>query len=60
MAPALLAALVAVSALADGERLTAGAETAGVAVAGIVLFRGGSVVLGVAVAAVVTAILRAL
>ena len=59
LAPALLAALVCVSALADGERLTVGADTAGVAVAGVVLWRGGSIVLAVAVAAAVTAALRA-
>ncbi|MDP9400008.1 MAG: AzlD domain-containing protein [Actinomycetota bacterium] len=59
LAPALLAALVCVSALADGERLALGADTAGVGVAGLVLWRGGSIVLAVAVAAVVTAVLRA-
>lgn len=59
MAPALLAALVCASALAEGDRLTVGADTAGVAVAGVVLWRGGSVVLGVVVAAAVTALLRA-
>jgi branched-subunit amino acid transport protein len=60
MAPALLAALVAVSALADGKHLAIGAETAGVAVAGLVFWRGGSVLTGVIVAAAVTALLRAL
>jgi branched-subunit amino acid transport protein len=60
MAPALLAALVCISALADGHRLGIGADTAGVAVAGVVLWRGGSVLLGVALAATVTALLRAL
>ena len=60
MAPALLAALICASALADGERLAVGADTAGVAVAGVVLWRGGSVVAGVAVAAAVTALLRAI
>jgi branched-subunit amino acid transport protein len=59
LAPALLAALVCVSTLADGDRIAVGADTAGVAVAGVVLWRGGSVVLGVVVAAVVTALLRA-
>ena len=58
LAPALLAALVCVSALAEGERLAVGADTAGVAVAGVVLWRGGSIVLAVVVAAVVTAGLR--
>ncbi|WP_205699389.1 AzlD domain-containing protein [Conexibacter sp. SYSU D00693] len=60
MAPALLAALVVTSALADDERWHAGADTVGVACAGVVLWRGGSVILGVVVAAVVTAVLRAL
>ena len=60
MAPALLAALVCASALAKGDRLAVGPETAGVAVGGLVLWRGGSVVAGVAVAAAVTALLRAL
>ena len=60
MAPALLAALVCVSALADGDEWAIGADTAGVAVAGVLLWRGANVVLGVAVAAGVTALLRAL
>jgi branched-subunit amino acid transport protein len=60
MAPALLAALVCVSALADGKHLGIGADTVGVAVAGVVLWRGASVITGVAVAAVITAALRAL
>lgn len=59
MAPALLAALVVTSALADGERLHAGADTAGVAAAGLVLWRGGGVLPAVTVAAAVTAALRA-
>jgi branched chain amino acid efflux pump len=59
MAPALLAALVCVSAFAHGDRLAVGAHTVGVAVAGGVLWRGGSVILGVTVAAATTAILRA-
>lgn len=59
LAPALLAALICANALAEGDRLTVGADTVGVAVAGVVLWRGGSVVAGVAVAAAVTALLRA-
>lgn len=59
LAPALLAALVCASALAEGDRLAVGADTAGVAVAGVILARGGSIVLGVAVAAATTALLRA-
>jgi branched-subunit amino acid transport protein len=60
MAPALLAALVVTSALANEDRWAIGADTAGVAVAGVVLWRGGNVILGVMVSAVVTAGLRAL
>jgi branched-subunit amino acid transport protein AzlD len=59
MAPTLLAALVVTSALADGDRLGVGADTAGVAVGGVLLWRGRSVVLAVAVAVAVTAALRA-
>jgi branched-subunit amino acid transport protein len=59
MAPALLAALVVTAALADGDRLAVGADTAGVAVAGAALWRGVNVVVGVAIAAAVTAGLRA-
>jgi branched-subunit amino acid transport protein len=60
LAPALLAALVCASALADGDRLAVGADTVGVAVAGAMLWRGASVVTGVTVAAAATALLRAL
>ena len=60
MAPALLAALIVTQALADGERLHVGADTAGVAAAGVVIWRGGSIVPAVGVAVVVTAGLRAL
>jgi branched chain amino acid efflux pump len=59
-APALLAALVATAALAEGEKLSIGADTAGVAVAGLALWRGANVIVGVLVAVVVTAGLRAL
>ncbi len=60
LAPALLAALVATQALADGERLAVGADTAGVAAGGLVAWRTGSIVACVIVAAAVTAGLRAL
>lgn len=60
LAPALLAALVCTSAFADGQQLGIGPETAGVAAAGVILVRGGSVVAAVAVAALLTAVLRAL
>ena len=60
MAPALLAALVVTAALADGDHLALGADTAGVGVAGVALWRGANVILGVTIAAGVTAGLRAL
>jgi branched-subunit amino acid transport protein len=60
MAPALLVALVATQALADGERIVIGADTAGVGVAGVVLWRRGSILVAVAAAVLVTAGLRAL
>ena len=59
MAPALLAALVVTAALADGEHWKLGADTAGVAVAGVLLWRGASVVIGVGTAVAITAALRA-
>jgi branched-subunit amino acid transport protein len=60
LAPALLAALVVASTLADGKNLHVGADTAGVAAAGVAFWRGASVIVGVVIAAVVTAGLRAL
>ena len=60
MAPALLAALIVTQALADGERLHVGADTAGVAAAGVFIWRGGSIMPAVGLAVVVTAGLRAL
>lgn len=60
LAPALLAALVVVSVLADGDEWAVGADTAGVTAAGLLYWRTGSVVGCVASAAVVTALLRAL
>lgn len=59
MAPALLAALVVTAALADGDRLALGPDTAGVAAGGLVAWRTESVVACVFVAAAVTALLRA-
>ena len=59
MAPALLAALVCTATLADGDELAVGADTAGVAIAGVALWRGASVIVGVGIAALVTALLRA-
>ena len=58
MAPALLAALVLTSTLASDEHWHVGANTVGVAAAGVVLWRRGPVVLAVVVAVAVTAGLR--
>jgi branched-subunit amino acid transport protein len=60
LAPALLAALIVTQALADGKQLHVGADTAGVAIAGLVAWRGGSVLPAVSLAVLVTAGLRAL
>jgi branched-subunit amino acid transport protein len=59
LAPALLSALVVTQALADGERLALGADSAGVAVAGVALWRGAPIAAAVVIAAGVTALLRA-
>jgi branched chain amino acid efflux pump len=59
MAPALLAALIVTATLADGDRVRIGADTAGVALAGLALWRGVSILTGVAIAVVATAGLRA-
>lgn len=58
LAPALLAALVVTSAIADGPHLQVGADTAGVAIAGLLLLRGVTVLPAVLAAAVATALLR--
>ena len=60
LAPALLAALVAVAVLSDGERWAVGEDTVGVAASGVVFWRTGSIVACVVVAAALTAGLRAL
>jgi branched-subunit amino acid transport protein len=57
---ALLAALVVTNALADGRRLAVGADTLGVAVAALLLWRRAHVLVVVVVAAAVTATARAL
>jgi branched-subunit amino acid transport protein len=59
LAPALLSALVVVSALADGRHLAIGADTAGVAAATLVMLRTRSILPAIVVAAAVTAALRA-
>ena len=60
LSPALLAALVATQAFAEGDRLALEADTAGVAAGGLAIWRSGSIVACVLVAAAVTAALRAL
>lgn len=55
---ALLSALVVTNALADGSRLHVGADTAGVAVAGVLLWRRVHLLVVVLAAAAVTAGLR--
>ena len=60
MAPALFAALVVTQALADGRHWAVGADTVGVALSGIAAWRGASVIVVVTIAAVTTALLRAL
>jgi branched-subunit amino acid transport protein len=60
MAPALLSALVVTAALADGDRLAVGPETAGVAAGGLVAWRTESIIGCVVVAAAVTAAVRAI
>ena len=57
---ALLSALVVTNALADGDRVHVGADTAGVAVAGLLLWRRVHLLVAVVSAAVVTAGLRQL
>ena len=57
---AVLAALVVTSALADGDHLAVGADTAGVAAGGSLALGGRSIVTCVVAAAAVTAGLRAL
>ncbi len=59
LAPALLAALVVTNALADGDRLRVGADTAGAVVAAVLLWRRAHVLVVVVAAATVTAGLRA-
>jgi branched-subunit amino acid transport protein len=59
MAPALFAALVVTQVLADGRDIGVGADTAGVALAGVAAWRGASVITVVAIAAVTAATLRA-
>lgn len=58
LAVPLLAGLVATSALADGPELVVGGDTAGVAVAGVLVWRGLGVLPAVVLAAVVAGLAR--
>ncbi len=60
MAPALIAALVAVNAFADGTRLHVGADTVGVVAAAVVMAFTKRIIVAVFAAAAVTALLRLL
>jgi len=60
LSPALLAALVATQAFAEGDHLALSADTAGVAAGGLVVWRTGSIVACVVLAAAMTAGVRAL
>jgi branched-subunit amino acid transport protein len=60
LSPALLAALVATQAFAEGDTLALEADTVGVAAGGLVIWRTGSIVACVVVAAAATALVRAL
>lgn len=60
LSPALLSALVATQAFAEGDRLALDPDTAGVAAGGLIVWRTGSIVACVLVAGAVTAALRAL
>jgi branched-subunit amino acid transport protein len=60
LSPALLAALVATQAFAEGDHLALSADTAGVAAGGLAIWRTGSIIACVVLAAAVTAGVRAL
>ena len=60
MAPALLAALVVTSTFAVGDQWNLGANTVGVGVGGLILYRRGPLVVAVLAAVLVTAGLRLL
>lgn len=60
LSPALLAALVATQAFANGDHLAIDADTAGVAAGGLAIWRTGSIIACVMLAAAVTAAVRAL
>ena len=58
LSPALLAALVATQAFAEGDHLAFDADTVGVAAGGLVIWRTGSIIACVVVAAAATAAVR--
>jgi branched-subunit amino acid transport protein len=60
LAPALLAALVAINTFASGQQLTVDARVLGVAAAGVAIWRRAPVLVVVVIAAAVTAVARAL
>lgn len=60
LAPALLAALVVTSTFAVGDQWRIGAQSAGVAVGGLILLRRGPLLVAVLAAVAVTALLRQL
>lgn len=60
LSPALLAALVATQAFANGDQLAIDADTAGVAAGGLAVWWTGSIIACVVLAAAVTAGVRAL
>jgi len=60
LSPALLAALVATQAFAEGDHLALDADTAGVAAGGLVFWFTRSIVGCVVIAAAATALVRAL
>jgi branched-subunit amino acid transport protein len=60
LSPALLAALVAIQAFAEGDHLALSADTAGVAAGGLAIWRTGSIIACVVLAAAVTAGVRGL
>ena len=59
LAPALLAALVVTQTLSEDQRLVLDERAAGVAVAGIALYLRAPVLVAIALAAAVTALMRA-
>jgi branched-subunit amino acid transport protein len=58
LAPVMLMALVAVQTFASGERLVLDARVPGVAAAAVAVWRGAPIVAAMAVAALVTGLLR--